>query len=70
MTVNDLMTQAAEALDNRDLATLERLQGVANEWMQDNESIAAQNAMLEAMIAAVEAIIKAETTLDDMIAAE
>ena len=70
MTVNDLMTQAAEALDNRDLATLERLQGVANEWMQDNESITAQNAMLEAMMAAVEAIIEAETTLDDMIAAE
>ena len=70
MTVNDLMTQAAEALDNRDLATLERLQGVANEWMQDNESITAQNAMLEAMMAAVEAIIDAETTLDDMIAAE
>jgi mevalonate kinase len=52
-TVNDLMNEAARALDRFDEETLEDLMAINENWLQDNESRSSINHMLEAMLEAV-----------------
>ena len=52
-TVNDLLNEAAQALDRFDEETLEDLMAINGSWLQDNESCSAIHHMLEAMLEAV-----------------
>jgi len=55
-TVTDLMAAAAEALREGDQATLMDLIEISAGWLQTEDEAAAQRAMLEAMIEAIDDI--------------
>ena len=55
-TVTDLMTAAAEALREGDQAALFDLLEISAGWLQPDAEAAAQRAMLEAMIEAIDNI--------------
>ncbi len=55
-TVTDLMTAAAEALREGDQAALMDLVEISAGWLQTEDEAAAQRAMLEAMIEAIDNI--------------
>lgn len=48
-TINDLMIGLADALNNRDLAALERIAETAGEWMQSTEDFNAQAKLIDAV---------------------
>lgn len=50
--LNELMTQAAEALENHDAELLEGLLQISEGWLQDDESRDAQCRLLNAMMEA------------------
>jgi acyl-CoA reductase-like NAD-dependent aldehyde dehydrogenase len=52
-TVNELMTAAAHALEDRDTDLLEALQSHTRNWLQDDEAMLAQTYMLHTMLEAV-----------------
>ncbi len=52
--VNELMVQAAQALNDRDEDRLIELANISGDWLQDREARDAQQEMLWAMIAAFE----------------
>ena len=51
-TVSELMTAAAEALMDRDADTLWVLKQLTRNWLQTEEEMRAQHAMLDAMLEA------------------
>jgi len=51
---NELMVQAAAALTMVDVDTLERLKREVQDWLQADEELQAQVAMLDAMIETAE----------------
>lgn len=53
-TVSELMTAAAEALMNQDADALHELKQLTSDWLQTEEELRAQHAMLDAMLEALE----------------
>ena len=53
--VTELMTSAAEALMARDADALHELKQLTSDWLQTEEELRAQHAMLDAMLEACEA---------------
>lgn len=52
--VTELMVAAAEALMNQDADALHELKQVTSNWLQSEEELSAQHAMLDAMLEALE----------------
>lgn len=48
--VTELMTAAAEALMNQDADALHELKQLTSDWLQTEEELRAQHAMLDAML--------------------
>lgn len=52
--VTELMVAAAEALMNQDADALHELKQLTSDWLQTEEELRAQHAMLDAMLEALE----------------
>jgi len=52
--VTELMAAAAEALMNQDADALHELKQLTSDWLQSEEELRAQHAMLDAMLEALE----------------
>jgi hypothetical protein len=61
--LNDLLNQAAKALDSGDVAWLEDLRLIAEGWLQDDESKNVQLYLLRSMAGAAEEIIDLQACL-------
>ena len=58
--LNDLLNQAAQALENCDGEWLEQLMDVSRNWLQDADSARAQRNLLDIMMEAAEQLAEEE----------